>query len=123
MPSLSSRLPRGILYTAPSSFVTATAPARIAAPPMKFCRVRAMAVLLDDRSAPSACHSEPVTEVTGVGIRIPGKGERIATTSLRTGLAMTRGGRYFMLSWKRRNASKFSASFSGRWMYSSGNLG
>ena len=34
----------------------------------------------------------PVTEVTGVGIRIPGKGERIAATSLRTGLAMTRGG-------------------------------
>ena len=28
-----------------------------------------------------------------------------------------------MFSWNRRNASKFSVSFSGRWMYSSGNLG
>ena len=28
-----------------------------------------------------------------------------------------------MFSWNRRNASKFSVSFSSRWMYSSGNLG
>ena len=37
----------------------------------------------------SPCHSEPVTDVTGVGIRPLFLGKRIATTSLRTGLAMT----------------------------------
>ena len=26
------------------------------------------------------CHSEPVTDVTGVGIRVPEKGERIAAS-------------------------------------------
>ncbi len=35
------------------------------------------------------CHSEPVTDVTGVGIRIFNEGKRIATASVRTGLAMT----------------------------------
>ena len=35
------------------------------------------------------CHSEPVTDVTVVQIRLLFMGKRIATTSVRTGLAMT----------------------------------
>ena len=37
------------------------------------------ATLAVARKSPTSCHSEPVTDVTGVGIRMALKGERIAT--------------------------------------------